>query len=134
MKWVQHPCFKLYAVKRASQLLSCAAGPAGKLCSVYYFMFSNNFLFTFQVLYHIFVGLTDVGSEDVLNVDILNAIGSFVLLTLFSVLLGIFFGVVAVLLTRISDHVPVVQPLFVVVFGYIAYIFAEMFHMSGILA
>ncbi|KAK2162258.1 hypothetical protein LSH36_101g05046 [Paralvinella palmiformis] len=87
-----------------------------------------------KVLYHIFVSLTEVGTDDVLRVDILNAFGSFVLITTFSILTGMFFGIVAVLLTRISDHVPVVQPLFVVVFGYIAYIFAEMFHLSGILS
>jgi sodium/hydrogen exchanger-like protein 3 len=88
----------------------------------------------FQVLFQMFEGLTEIGQEDIEGVDVAAALGSFLVVTGCGTLIGIIFGFIASLLTRVSGHVPVIQPLLVVIVGYIAFVFAEMFHLSGILS
>ena len=40
----------------------------------------------------------------------------------------------ASLITRFTDHVRVIEPLFLFLISYLAYLTAEVFHFSGILA
>lgn len=48
--------------------------------------------------------------------------------------LGIIWGFLTGLVTRFTDHVRVIEPIFIFVMAYLAYLNAEIFHMSGIMA
>lgn len=48
--------------------------------------------------------------------------------------LGVVWGFFTGLVTRFTDHVRVIEPIFVFVMAYLAYLNAEIFHWSGILA
>ena len=87
-----------------------------------------------QVLYHMFEGFTEIGASHLIAADIGAGVGSFFVIAGCGTLVGVVFGFLAALMTRVSDHVPVIQPLLVLVMGYLAYVFAEMFHLSGILS
>ncbi|CAH1783477.1 unnamed protein product [Owenia fusiformis] len=62
------------------------------------------------------------------------AILSFLTIALGGTLVGVFFGVLTALITRITKHVRVVEPFFVLGLGYLSYLTAELFHWSGILS
>lgn len=47
---------------------------------------------------------------------------------------GIVWGFLTGLVTRFTDHVRVIEPIFIFVMAYLAYLNAEIFHMSGIMA
>jgi NhaP-type Na+/H+ or K+/H+ antiporter len=47
---------------------------------------------------------------------------------------GVVWGFLTGLVTRFTDHVRVIEPIFVFVMAYLAYLNAEIFHWSGILA
>lgn len=47
---------------------------------------------------------------------------------------GVIWGFLTGLVTRYTDNVRVIEPIFIFVMAYIAYLNAELFHMSGILA
>jgi len=61
-------------------------------------------------------------------------LASFAVILFCSPLMGIAFGLCASLISRLSSRVAVVEPLIVFVFGYMSYLTAEMFHLSGILS
>lgn len=50
------------------------------------------------------------------------------------VVVGIFFGLVAALVTRFTARAQVIAPLFVFLFSYLSYLTSEMLHISGIMA
>lgn len=47
---------------------------------------------------------------------------------------GVIWGFLTGLVTRFTDHVRVIEPIFIFVMAYLAYLNAEIFHMSGIMA
>lgn len=47
---------------------------------------------------------------------------------------GVVWGFLTGLVTRYTDNVRVIEPIFIFVMAYLAYLNAELFHMSGILA
>lgn len=47
---------------------------------------------------------------------------------------GVIWGFLTGLVTRYTDNVRVIEPIFIFVMAYLAYLNAELFHMSGILA
>jgi sodium/hydrogen exchanger-like protein 3 len=49
-------------------------------------------------------------------------------------LIGIFVGYLCAFTTRFMEHARVLEPLIVLIFAYLSYLTAEIFHMSGILA
>ncbi len=53
---------------------------------------------------------------------------------LFGSLVGILMGLAVAFVTRFTDHIRVLEPVYVFLMTYIAYLTAEMFHCSGILA
>ena len=81
-----------------------------------------------------FEGYSEIGEDNIEAVDIISGIVSFFVVGLGGTAVGVIFGIIAPLITRFTDHVPVVEPLVVLVMGYMAYLSAEMFHLSGIMA
>ena len=81
-----------------------------------------------------FEEFSEIGQNNLKAVDIVMGFLSFVLVAVCGTGIGIFFGLLTAFLTRFADHVRVVEPLIVIIMGYLSYLTAEIFHFSGILA
>ena len=90
--------------------------------------------FTFQVLYHMFETFSEIGRDYITTIDIVAGVGSFFIVGIGGTLIGVIFGLVASFVTRFTDHVRVIEPVLVFVLGYLSYLTAEIFHLSGIMA
>ena len=77
---------------------------------------------------------SEIGQSNILAVDILAGIGSFFAVAAGGTLIGVMVGFLTAFLSRFTSHVPVIEPLLVFLMGYLAYLTAEVFHFSGILA
>ncbi|XP_053677726.1 sodium/hydrogen exchanger 3 [Anopheles nili] len=86
------------------------------------------------VMYHMFEVYNEIGANDIIAVDIVSGIGSFFVVALGGTIIGVIWGFLTGLVTRFTDHVRVIEPIFIFVMAYLAYLNAEIFHMSGILA
>ncbi|XP_061918290.1 sodium/hydrogen exchanger 1 isoform X1 [Entelurus aequoreus] len=84
------------------------------------------------VLYHLFEEYSGVGTVTV--TDGVLGIISFLVVALGGILVGAIYGVLAAFTSRFTSHTRVIEPLFVFVYSYMAYLSAEMFHLSGIMA
>uniref|UniRef100_A0A8C6P1L4 Sodium/hydrogen exchanger n=1 Tax=Nothobranchius furzeri TaxID=105023 RepID=A0A8C6P1L4_NOTFU len=84
------------------------------------------------VLYHLFEEFSVDGSVTVLD-GILGVI-SFLVVALGGVLFGAMYGFLAALTSRFTSHTRVIEPLFAFLYSYMAYLSAEVFHLSGIMA
>ncbi|XP_034468063.1 Na(+)/H(+) exchanger beta isoform X2 [Hippoglossus hippoglossus] len=84
------------------------------------------------VLYHLFEEYTAAGTVTV--IDCILGMISFLVVALGGVLVGAIYGFLAALTSRFTSHTRVIEPLFVFVYSYMAYLSAEMFHLSGIMA
>ncbi|KAM9353249.1 Na(+)/H(+) exchanger beta [Symphorus nematophorus] len=84
------------------------------------------------VLYHLFEEFAGAGTVTVM--DCFLGIISFLVVALGGVLVGAIYGILAAFTSRFTSHTRVIEPLFVFVYSYMAYLSAEMFHLSGIMA
>lgn len=66
--------------------------------------------------------------------DVAACIASFAVVLFGSPLIGLVLGLSAGVMSRFTSHISVVEPLVVFMFGYISFLSAEMFHLSGILS
>ncbi|CAB1320450.1 unnamed protein product [Coregonus sp. 'balchen'] len=78
------------------------------------------------------VEFSKVGTVTVL--DVLLGVVCFFVVSLGGVLVGAIYGVLAAFTSRFTSHSRVIEPLFVFLYSYMAYLSAEMFHLSGIMA
>ncbi|XP_014674725.1 PREDICTED: sodium/hydrogen exchanger 2-like [Priapulus caudatus] len=85
-----------------------------------------------HVLYHMFEAYVEIGLTNIRAVDIIAGICSFVVVGLGGTLIGVIFGMLTGFVTRFTDHVRVIEPIYVFLMGYMSYLTAEMFHLSGI--
>ncbi|XP_061112144.1 Na(+)/H(+) exchanger beta-like isoform X2 [Conger conger] len=84
------------------------------------------------VLYHLFieyVGVTSFGA-----LDVVLAVVCFLVVSLGGVLVGATYGILAALTSRFTSNLRVIEPLLVFVYSYMAYLSAEVFHLSGIMS
>lgn len=79
-------------------------------------------------------GYIEIGEANILITDYVAGIGSFFIIALGGTLIGVLYGMIGGFITKYTDHVRTIEPLFVFVLGYLAYLTAEMLHLSGILA
>ncbi|KAM6935496.1 Na(+)/H(+) exchanger beta isoform 1-T1 [Lycodopsis pacificus] len=84
------------------------------------------------VLYHLFEEYTGAGTVTLL--DCFLGVVSFLVVSLGGVLVGAIYGFLTAFTSRFTSHTRVIEPLFVFVYSYMAYLSAEMFHLSGIMA
>ncbi|XP_047454384.1 sodium/hydrogen exchanger 1 isoform X2 [Mugil cephalus] len=84
------------------------------------------------VLYHLFEEFSSADTVTVLD-GFLGVI-SFFIVALGGILVGAVYGILAAFTSRFTSHTRVIEPLFVFVYSYMAYLSAEMFHLSGIMA
>ncbi|VEN49648.1 unnamed protein product [Callosobruchus maculatus] len=86
------------------------------------------------VLYHLFESYSEMGLDNILYVDVLSGFLNFWVVAIGGTVIGVFWGVATALVTRYTNEVRVIEPIFIFVMSYLAYLNAEVFHMSGILA
>ncbi|CAH2981412.1 unnamed protein product [Chilo suppressalis] len=86
------------------------------------------------VLYHMFEAYTEMGPSRLVYTDILAGLASFLVVAVGGTFIGCVWGFATGLVTRFTHEVRVIEPIFIFVMAYLAYLNAEMFHMSGILA
>ena len=81
-----------------------------------------------------FESYSEIGGENIIAVDILAGIGSFIVVAIGATVIGVLHGLVAAFISRYTNEVRVIEPLVVFVMGYLSYLSAELFHLSGILS
>ncbi|XP_071550097.1 Na(+)/H(+) exchanger protein 2-like isoform X2 [Panulirus ornatus] len=86
------------------------------------------------VLYHLFEGFSELGEQNIMPIDIASGVASFLLVALGGTAIGIIWGFLTAFVTRLTSQVRVIEPIFVFVMSYLAYLNAEIFHLSGILS
>lgn len=84
------------------------------------------------VLYHLFEEFANYDHVGI--VDIVLGFLSFFVVALGGVFVGVVYGVIAAFTSRFTSHIRVIEPLFVFLYSYMAYLSAELFHLSGIMA
>lgn len=85
-----------------------------------------------QVLYHLFEEFSSVGSITV--TDVFLGIVCFLVVSFGGIMVGAIYGILSAFTSRFTSHTRVIEPLFVFVYSYLAYLSAEVFHLSGIMA
>lgn len=74
------------------------------------------------VLYHMFEKYSEMGIENIEPTDVVNGLLSFFCVALGGVAIGVIWGFFTGLVTRFTDHVRVIEPIFVFVMAYLAYL------------
>jgi len=75
-----------------------------------------------------------MGQDNVTAVEVVKGIASFPVVALGGTAIGIIWGFLTGFVTRFTNQVRVIEPIFIFVMAYLAYLCAETFHMSGILS
>ncbi|XP_073946995.1 na[+]/H[+] hydrogen exchanger 2 isoform X1 [Choristoneura fumiferana] len=86
------------------------------------------------VLYHMFEAYTEMGPSNLVYTDFLAGLASFLVVAVGGTCIGVVWGFATGFVTRFTHEVRVIEPIFIFIMAYLAYLNAEMFHMSGILA
>uniref|UniRef100_A0AC35GQM1 Sodium/hydrogen exchanger n=1 Tax=Panagrolaimus sp. PS1159 TaxID=55785 RepID=A0AC35GQM1_9BILA len=86
------------------------------------------------VLYLMFKKFNDIGEENMIAIDYVAGGVSFFVIALGGVFIGIVFAFIVSFITKYSDPVKILAPVFIFTIPYLAYLTAEMFHVSSILA
>ncbi|XP_032813470.2 sodium/hydrogen exchanger 3-like isoform X2 [Petromyzon marinus] len=86
------------------------------------------------VLYKVFDTFVEVGAENIQTVDYMKGFASFLVVSLGGTAVGVVFAFMLSLVTRCTKHVHAIEPGFVFLFAYLAYLSAEMLSLSAILA
>ncbi|XP_066602998.1 probable Na(+)/H(+) antiporter nhx-9 isoform X5 [Prorops nasuta] len=86
------------------------------------------------VLYHMFETYSEMGPSRITYKEILSGLGSFLVVAIGGTIIGVLWGFATGFVTRFTHQVRVIEPIFIFVMAYLAYLNAEIFHMSGILA
>ncbi|XP_029942728.1 sodium/hydrogen exchanger 5, partial [Salarias fasciatus] len=87
-----------------------------------------------QVLYKVYISFVEVGVENVQMADYFKGVASFLIVSLGGTLVGLVFAVLLSFITRFTKRVRIIEPLFVFLLVYLAYLTAELFSLSAILS
>ncbi|XP_062265685.1 sodium/hydrogen exchanger 3-like isoform X2 [Platichthys flesus] len=86
------------------------------------------------VLFNVFDAFVTLGGGQIDAVEIIKGIVSFFVVAFGGSLMGLVFGLLISLLTRWTKNIQIIEPGFVFVLGYLAYLTAEMLSLSAILS
>ncbi|KAM4539525.1 sodium/hydrogen exchanger 3-like [Odontesthes bonariensis] len=86
------------------------------------------------VLFNVFDSFVTLGGSQIDAVEIIKGIISFFVVAFGGSFLGFVFGLLIALLTRCTKNVQIIEPGFIFVLGYLAYLTAEMLSLSAILS
>lgn len=84
------------------------------------------------VLYHLFKEFSHEGTVTV--ADAFLGVVCFFVVSLGGIMVGAIYGFVGAFTSRFTSHSRVIEPLFVFLYSYMAYLSAEVFHLSGIMS
>ncbi|KAF1537708.1 Sodium/hydrogen exchanger 5, partial [Eudyptes schlegeli] len=86
------------------------------------------------VLYKVFNSFVELGPAHIHATDYVKGVASFFLVSLGGTAVGLLFAFLLALITRFTKRVRIIEPLFIFLLAYIAYLAAEMVSLSSILA
>ncbi|NXJ65278.1 SL9A5 protein, partial [Rostratula benghalensis] len=86
------------------------------------------------VLYKVFNSFVELGPAHIHAMDYMKGVASFFLVSLGGTAVGLLFAFLLALITRFTKRVRIIEPLFVFLLAYVAYLAAEMVSLSSILA
>ncbi|XP_068173448.1 sodium/hydrogen exchanger 5 [Antennarius striatus] len=86
------------------------------------------------VLYKVYISFVEVGAENVQTGDYFRGVASFFIVSVGGTLVGLVFAVILGFITRFTKKVRIIEPLFVFLLVYLAYLTAELFSLSAILS
>ncbi|KAJ0001707.1 hypothetical protein NQD34_001503 [Periophthalmus magnuspinnatus] len=86
------------------------------------------------VLYKVYISFVEVGPKNVQTVDYFKGVASFLIVSIGGTLVGLVFAVILGFITRFTKKVRIIEPLFVFLLVYLAYLTAELFSLSAILS
>ncbi|XP_075796686.1 sodium/hydrogen exchanger 5 isoform X3 [Pelodiscus sinensis] len=86
------------------------------------------------VLYKVFNSFVEMGPAHVQATDYLKGVAAFFVVSLGGAAVGLLFAFLLALITRFTKRVRIIEPLFVFLLAYMAYLAAEMVSLSSILA
>lgn len=88
------------------------------------------------VFYRMFASFTEIGPENLITMDYVNGAISYVVVCFGGIGLGLLVALCASFITKYTHHaeVTVLNPVFVIVLPFVAYLLSEMFGLSSIMA
>ena len=86
------------------------------------------------VLYNMFDSYLTLGPENIETVDVLAGLAAFLVVAIGGSAIGVFWGFLTGFITRFTHRVLLVEPIFIFVMSYLAYLCAEALQLSGILS
>ncbi|XP_076003088.1 sodium/hydrogen exchanger 5 [Genypterus blacodes] len=86
------------------------------------------------VLYKVYISFVEVGAANVQTVDYFKGVVSFFIVSMGGTLVGLVFAVILGFITRFTKKVRIIEPLFIFLLVYLAYLTAELFSLSAILS
>uniref|UniRef100_A0A3Q2GPW8 Sodium/hydrogen exchanger n=1 Tax=Cyprinodon variegatus TaxID=28743 RepID=A0A3Q2GPW8_CYPVA len=86
------------------------------------------------VLYKVYISFVEVGPGNVQTADYFKGVASFLIVSIGGTLVGLVFAVILGFITRFTKKVRIIEPLFVFLMVYLAYLTAELFSLSAILS
>ncbi|XP_061878806.1 sodium/hydrogen exchanger 5 [Entelurus aequoreus] len=86
------------------------------------------------VLYKVYISFVEVGPENVQTADYFKGVASFLIVSVGGTLVGLVFAVILGFITRFTKKVRIIEPLFVFLLVYLAYLTAELCSLSSILS
>eukprot|EP00771_Trimastix_marina_P001208 gnl/Trimastix_PCT/2262.p1 GENE.gnl/Trimastix_PCT/2262~~gnl/Trimastix_PCT/2262.p1 ORF type:complete len:760 (+),score=224.98 gnl/Trimastix_PCT/2262:354-2633(+) len=86
------------------------------------------------VLYHLFLSLRQHPAVEVSAELVFSMLGKFAVVSLGGLAIGLLAGALCSFTTRFTQHLPVVDPLLMLLHGYLAYVVSETLSLSGIVA
>ncbi|KAI6234452.1 Sodium/hydrogen exchanger [Aphelenchoides fujianensis] len=86
------------------------------------------------VLYNMFSKFVEMGEENLITVDYVNGGLSFFVVALGGTGIGLLFAMLTAFVTKYTDKVPILNPVFVFLIPFASYLVSEMISLSAILA
>lgn len=80
------------------------------------------------------VGFTTIGESSLQLVDYAAGFAQFWTVVVGGTLIGVIIGIIGVVVTKYTDHVRILEPLFIFVISYVGYLSSEIIGLSSILA
>ncbi|XP_036439772.1 sodium/hydrogen exchanger 5 [Colossoma macropomum] len=86
------------------------------------------------VLYKVYISFVEVGPGNVQTADYFKGVASFLIVSIGGTMVGLIFAVILAFITRFTKKVRIIEPLFIFLLVYLAYLTAELFSLSAILS
>ncbi|GMT16544.1 hypothetical protein PFISCL1PPCAC_7841, partial [Pristionchus fissidentatus] len=86
------------------------------------------------VFYNIFKAFVEIGPDNIIAQDIVNGFFSYFVVCFGGIAIGLIFAAISSFITKYTQHVDILNPVFVLVIPYMAYLVGEMLTLSSIMA